>query len=285
MDKKHTSPTIFSSLKKLSATTDSEIIWIEKSSDKASDFELLSKNRLMCLSVNEKPQTCKAKLAWLPIPSSIDAFAQTLNERAKHLRKVSNLLNIAEQFPEKTSLDKFEIRLFKAKKNSWQQIVLNQSRWTEVNAGDKLIIEMENNTSRSIDASLLFVDSAQNIQAVFPYQHGEINRIEPQGKHKIVLDITSETLGVEKLVAILAEARPHSMMQDFSFLAESTQKNIHRGVVDLLNEQELGALLDNVIFTNNTEQKNQIKRSGEYNKLTEKGCRQNAVRLFSWIVK
>lgn len=286
-DTKTTPPSILTAINKINSITmtDSEMRWVEKSSNSAGDFELLSKEQSMCLLVTGLPQTCRAKLAWLPISSSTQTNIQTLIARAKHLRKVNNLLNIAEQFPAKAGLEKFDIQLFATKRNGKQKFPLDQSRWSEVNAGDRLTIEITNNTTRSIDASLLFIDSAQNIQTVFPYQQGEINRIEPQGRHTIDLDITSETLGVEKLVAILAEAQPHSMMQDFSFLAASTPSGIHRGKSNASTDQELASLFDNEVFTNQIRPKDQAKRRGEINQRAEKINGNNAIRLFSWVVR
>jgi hypothetical protein len=286
-DKETTPPSILKALNKINSSSmaGTEIGWIEKSSTSEGDFELLSKGQSMCLLVHGLPQTCRAKLAWFPISPSMQTNIQALTARAKYLRKVNNLLNFAEQFPAKASLEKFDIQLFATRKNSKQKFPLDQSRWSEVNAGDKVTIEMSNNTARSIDASLLFIDSAQNIQTVFPYQQGEINRIEPQGKHEIDLDITSETLGVEKLVAILAEAQPHSMMQDFSFLAESTSNSRRRGEGDVIVDQELSALFDNEVFGKQTKQRDQTKRSGEVNLGTQKINGGNAIRLYNWIVK
>lgn len=286
-NKQTTPPSILKAINKinLSTTAGSEISWVEKSGNNTGDFEILSNSQSMCLLVTGLPQTCRAKLAWFPISSSTQANIHALTTRAKHLRKVSNLLNIAEQFPAKASLEKFDIQVFATRKNSKQKFPLDQSRWSEVNAGDRLTIEMTNNTTRSIDASLLFIDSVQNIQTVFPYQQGEINRIEPQGKHEIDLDITSETLGVEKLVAILAEAQPHSMMQDFSFLAASTPNSIRRGKEGATTVHELTSLFDDELFTNQVQAQDHAKRSGEVNSTSGKINGNNAIRLFSWVVK
>lgn len=279
------------SLEKLNVSkiANTELNWVKKSHNESSDFELLFNKRSMCLLVIGMPQTCKAKRAWIPISSAMDTNIQALATRASYLRKVSNLLLIAEQFPAMTELEQFDIRLLASKKNSTKKFPLDQLHWTEVNAGDKLTIEMTNNTSRSIDASLLFIDSAQNIQAIFPYQNGEVNRIEPKGKQEIILDITAETLGVEKLVAILAEAQPHSLMQDFSFLAESNPTTFHRGDSGMTDNDTLMSLFQNDVFTIQNQYPNQLqvqaKRSGETRKVTGGPLSNNTIRLFSWIVK
>ena len=279
-------PTTLMSLNKNSQgiqRKDVEIHWIKKSNYNAADFELISDRKSMCLLVIGKPQTCKAKSAWFPTAPNSQKNIQTITARAKHLRKVNNLLVVAEQFTGHENLEKFDIKLYLTPKNSTKTLLINRAKWEQVRVGDKLKIVMQNATTRSIDASLIFIDSVHNIQAVFPNQRGEVNRIEPQGRHEIKLDITSETLGIEKLIAILAEARPHSMMQDFSFLADAAPMRINRGEGNTLNP-ELGALLSDPIFTNHSQSNGEMTRSAEGSKAV-KVSSQSAVRIFSWVVK
>ncbi len=254
-----------------------QIRWVTAAQKTMADLQLVSKNERVCVQALGG-NGCVSTSAWLPIRSDPQMLAQNLHEQAQSIARAQNVLRLAETFPSNEVLDKFTTTMQIQAKGSAEKLLVTQPNWPSFKAGDKLFFLLENKHTRSVDASLLFLDSAFRITSVFPYQQGEVNRIEPQGKQEIVLELTADTLGVERLIAILAEAQPHATMQDFSFLAQSASVVSSHSKVrgDLSSEpSDLHALFSKAGFDLSSQR-------GGKSALTSG---RNAIRIFSWIVK
>lgn len=251
-----------------------QLSWAAESKKNIADLQLLTANGRVCVQV-VGGHGCAAKTGWIPITNNSLTLAQNLKEQAQKIARAQSLLKIAETFPANETLEKFTVTMLAQRKGSTEKLAVTQLAWPSFKAGDKLIFVIENKHTRSVDASLLFLDSAFGIASIFPYQQGEVNRIEPQGKQEIVLELTADTLGVERLIAVLAEAQPHSTMQDFSFLAQSSStEDAHvRGNVSG-EASELHDLFSQAGFS----------RASERGGKSGPASGRNAIRVFSWIV-
>lgn len=254
-----------------------QISWIAASQKTMADLQLVTAKERVCVQALGS-NGCAAKSAWQPITSNPQILAQNLNAQAQSIARAQNLLKLAETFPSNETLDKFTISMLVQAKGSAEKTLVTQLAWPSFKAGDKIFFLLENKHTRSVDASLLFLDSAFGIASIFPYQQGEVNRIEPQGKQEIVLELTADTVGVERLIAVLAEAQPHATMQDFSFLAQNTSTvSSHSKVRGVLSSEtsDLHALFLRAGFDLSS------KRGGKSGLMSGR----NAIRVFSWIVK
>lgn len=254
-----------------------QLSWVAESQKNIADLQLVSANGRVCVQASGG-HGCTAKSAWMPITNNPQMLAKNITEHAQGIVRAKNLLKIAETFPSNEALEKFTITMLVQAKGSTEKLTVTQLAWPSFKAGDKLIFLLENKHSRSVDASLLFLDSAFGIASIFPYQQNEVNRIEPQGTQEIVLELTADTLGVERLIAVLAEAQPHANMQNFSFLAQSASAGISHSKVrgDLGSEtSDLHDLFLRAGFSQASE------RGGKSGLASGR----NAIRVFSWIVK
>lgn len=91
-----------------------------------------------------------------------------------------------------------------------------------VEDGDKLVVTLENTGRTSADVTALYLDSHYGVTALFPRGMGASNRLEPAAADSFELEITSETLGLERLAVIAVEAEKKSERADFSYLAQPT---------------------------------------------------------------
>lgn len=251
--------------------------WVAAPQKPMADLQLLTAYGRVCVQAMGG-HGCTSKNAWIPIANNPLTLAKSLNQQVQSIARAQNLLKLAERFPSNEALDKFTITMRVHAKGSTEKLAVTQLAWPSFKAGDKLIFLLENKHTRSVDASLLFLDSAFRIDSIFPYQQGEVNRIEPQGKQEIVLVVTADTLGVERLIAVLAEAQPHAHMQDFSFLAQTASIGSSYGKVrgDLPSEtSDLHELFLQAGFSQASE------RGG----ISGLASGRNAIRVFSWIVK
>ena len=84
--------------------------------------------------------------------------------------------------------------------------------------------------------------------------------------------------GVERLIAVLAEAQPHASMQDFSFLAQTASPRVSHSKV-------------RGDFSNGASDLHDLFLQAGFDLSSERGGKsglasgRNAIRVFSWIVK
>ncbi|WP_181373355.1 caspase family protein [Massilia glaciei] len=156
----------------------------------------------------------------VPVGRDGKILAARLYERLERIAKIQNLLKLAAQMPLGAAGDKRTLSMQVRAAGSTQRFSVAKAEPARLRAGDRAYFRFDNGGTRSVDLTLLFLDSNFGIAPVFPYNSGEINRIEPGGHVEVAIDITSGTLGRERVLAIAVEAAPFSLVADFSFLAQ-----------------------------------------------------------------
>ena len=103
-----------------------------------------------------------------------------------------------------------------------------------VQGGDRLSVDLHNDSTSPSDVTLLWVDSQYGITCLFPDRRGDNNRI-PAGETIAVGDIRIEgnvTRGRERLLLIALGARQHADRMDLSFLEQPTLALTRGGLQD-----------------------------------------------------
>lgn len=86
--------------------------------------------------------------------------------------------------------------------------------------GDTIKFQVFNNTPRSIDATLIFIDSQYRMQSLFPGGPKDKNRIDPRKDLSFSGQVsTAETAGLEAAILISSDVRGKGRMKRFGFLA------------------------------------------------------------------
>lgn len=114
--------------------------------------------------------------------------------------------------------------------------------------GETITIRVGNPCQFPMDVTLLFIDSQCGINALFPHQ-GEINRLRPGDSFSISTRVSSDTGGVEHLIAIAVKSQREVV--DFTCLAQSSVDRTETrgsGEKATLNSP-LGQLLDHAVFS------------------------------------
>lgn len=93
-------------------------------------------------------------------------------------------------------------------------------RVPRLRAGDVLELRMRNPGRIAIDATVLYTDAHYGITALWPDASGVDNRLGPGDEHALRIDITDESIGVERILTIAAEAQAKAERSDLSFLAQ-----------------------------------------------------------------
>lgn len=98
-------------------------------------------------------------------------------------------------------------------------------------AGERIAIRVRNSSDAEVDVTLLFVDSAYGIQALYPTVRGnQHNRLAPgdefsypgslPGSQQESVPITEDTIGPEQVIVIAVLAEGESRRADFSYLQQ-----------------------------------------------------------------
>lgn len=93
-------------------------------------------------------------------------------------------------------------------------------RVPRLRGGDVLELRLRNPGRVAVDATVLYTDANYGITALWPDASGVDNRLGPGDEHALRIDITDESVGVERILTIAAEAQPKAERSDLSFLAQ-----------------------------------------------------------------
>lgn len=116
----------------------------------------------------------------------------------------------------------------------------------EARSGDKVEVELKNRGKQDLDVTLLYVDSAYGIDPLYP-DLGESNRLAPDDRASIPLQVNAETIGIENLVAIAVRGKGQPV--DFSILSQpSLELARTRGSGNGVFETPLGNLMKSAMF-------------------------------------
>lgn len=159
-------------------------------------------------------------------PTKLDALLRTITRATNLLALSGRLGNVGESSYLKVQL---EVLYYSIGKD--QPIVVPIDRLPELNANGKVAFRLTNRGSEPVDFTLLYVDSAFGISAVFPKNYAADNRLQPGKSYQTrLMTVTADTLGREHLVliAVPASGAPKS----FAFLAQpnlaSAQAELHQ---------------------------------------------------------
>lgn len=92
---------------------------------------------------------------------------------------------------------------------------------TQVGGGDLVKLTLRNTARAAIDLTVLYVDAAYGITALYPQPRGTSNRIEAGAAETVVARIDTTTTGLERLLLIAVQARAQGEGLDFSFLEQA----------------------------------------------------------------
>lgn len=95
--------------------------------------------------------------------------------------------------------------------------------------GDTLELSVRNIGRVALDLSVLYIDAAHGITALYPHPRGASNRLEPGDLDHVVARIDATTTGLERLLLIAVEARAQGESHDFSFLGQARLERSRSG--------------------------------------------------------
>ncbi len=117
--------------------------------------------------------------------------------------------------------------------------------------GEKITIRLKNPCRFAVDVTLLSIDTACGIEAIFPGQ-GEINRLQPGDSVPFSTRVVAKSRGLEHLVAIVVKADREVV--DFTSLAQPSLETVKTrgGPARSSLDSPLGELLKYAVFAEGT---------------------------------
>jgi hypothetical protein len=154
-------------------------------------------------------------------PSVNEDLRNKLSESLHEIAKTTNLLRIAANLAgESAKNSKLEIAL-KFITNNGKEISYTKGSVPTLHKGDRISVSLSNNGLKSVDVTMLYVDARYGINVLFPGGAGASNRLESRAKVDFDIEVTDDTQGMERILAIAVEAAKTQERADFSFLAQS----------------------------------------------------------------
>ncbi|MDI6027317.1 caspase family protein [Corticibacterium sp. UT-5YL-CI-8] len=127
---------------------------------------------------------------------------------------------------------------FRIKRDGQEELEpLQASSVPILNPGDQIHVLAENASSDLVDINILYVGSDYSIR------HMDAQRLVAGAKvEEGILEITDESFGMERIIAVLTEAPPLSEVEDLKFLEQDGVLPATRGV----SQASFGELLDDI---------------------------------------
>ena len=179
-------------------------------------------------------------------PHAIDSsLADWLSEALQRIARATNLKRIAadESSPTKTGES---VRIDLHVENESSSLPLNDATRPTLKNGDKISIRVINPCQFPVDVTLLFIDSQQGIDALFP-QRGEINRLLPGNSVTIPTQVAADKRGLEHLVAIAVKSQREVM--NFTCLAQTRIDQTRGDSANATLNSPLGQLLNHAVLS------------------------------------
>ena len=169
----------------------------------------------------------------LNLQQSDAELALKLKDSLQRISRAVNLLRIAAEIPAGggTAADT-EIGAMLTRAHDTQSQPLPDGALPKLFTDDVLQFTLHNRGSKPADVTLLFLDSQYGITAMYP-EAGRLNRIAPDGNDSVKIQIDADTVGVERILAIVVAAEPNQPNTDFSFLQQDTLPTTRGGVTPL----------------------------------------------------
>ena len=143
-----------------------------------------------------------------------------LSESLHAIARTTNLLRLASSLPNANSGNsRLEVSMKIVEKNG-KEIPYSNGQVPTLHAGDRITVSLRNNGLSSVDVTMLYVDARYGINVLFPGGAGASNRLEPRANYDFDVDVTNDTIGMERMLTIAVEAAKTQERADFSFLAQ-----------------------------------------------------------------
>jgi hypothetical protein len=240
-------------VKRLRATSTSvpgtSITWVDAPSQGDIQLKLLD-DRIVLLPPSlqgascgvDGAQSCPATATLLANQSSGPSLDVKLATSLHAVARATNLLRLAAQLaPNAPGASQLNVSLRRVGVQGTAD--LRPEEVTTLRPGDRLAIAMRNNGMAAIDVTMLYLDARYGITTLFPEGGGASNRLEPQASHAFEIEITDETIGIERLLTIAVEAGRGHERADFSFLAQPSLRQT-RGANEAIDDDDVLAFMD-----------------------------------------
>ena len=192
-------------------------------------YDSLASNQLFLVPASGWPGEKEGKLPPLfgPLPAG-DGFLPKLSDSLRKIHRVQTLLNIsggdAAQSHSKAMLDVTVLRYEEESGfrdgREHGKVVTFERGGTKLHAGDYLRCQINNNSRKPVDVTILWIDADYGISCVFP-DSGHDNRIAHGGELSLHLGtIEPEHTGLEHLIAIAVEPKAVDQSTSFAFLQQ-----------------------------------------------------------------
>lgn len=167
-----------------------------------------------------------------------------LSESLHAIARTTNLLRLAASLPQASSNNsRLEVALKIVAKNG-KEIPYSKDQVPTLHAGDRITVGLRNKGFSAVDVTMLYVDARYGINVLFPGGRGASNRLEPRASESFEVDITDDTVGLERMLTIGVEAAKTQERADFSFLAQSSLV-ANRGIETAdVSDQDVMAFMD-----------------------------------------
>jgi hypothetical protein len=148
------------------------------------------------------------------------AFDASLADALWRIGRVQNLLRIAGAVQDGPDLRLLQVDAT-VERGAAASPGLDTLAPTRVGGGDLLKLKVRNIARAAVDLTVLYIDAAYGITALYPQPRGASNRIEPGAGETVVARIDTTTTGLERLLLIAVQARAQGESLDFSFLEQA----------------------------------------------------------------
>lgn len=208
-------------------SAETKMSWVAPGASSADLRLLVRDNRLWFLPpsgalVMEGP----GRSASLAIPATgqgneaaLDGFRREIGENLRKLAKVKALFALAKELSGNELARDLTIELEIKRASGGATETVGMTEEPELHDRDVLGFKVTNKGGRSVDLTVLYIDSRQRIEPWFPLG-GRSNRLHPGGTVTEHLVVNLETVGPEQLLFIAAAAETAAPRTDFSFLAQ-----------------------------------------------------------------
>ena len=155
------------------------------------------------------------------IPLHIENIAEQLKIKALRIAKAQNLLKLVSHYDSSATDLNVQLRVTHTEPGGAVQ-QLKPGNTIHTKDGDRISIELHNNGSIAVDATLFFVGSNHEIIVDFPNATQPINRLQPGDVAKISgFEISEKTIGIDTMVLVAVAAKPQSEIKNYAFYAQS----------------------------------------------------------------
>jgi hypothetical protein len=208
---------LLSELSKEEQTSGIKITWVQPEETEA-DLRLLIKSDQLWLlpPTGELIETGATKTHSIRLNKTPEQLREVLVNSFQSIAKVINLLRLSSQT---TANSKFAKKLNINGMFNANEKTFGINKIPVLSPGNKLTFKVKNNSQYASDVTMLFIDSAYGITALYP-DPGASNRIQAANDDWIEGEPDVETVGIERMIIIAVQAEANTMRTDFSFLAQ-----------------------------------------------------------------